>query len=163
MYDDKEKNSLFISDINANDRTLNYKIFHYFYFQLKENKRFKTWLLSILIILESLQFISYAFSPNHYESWKIDISNMKIISNIISCIRLSPFLKILSYQIYSSILYILIILIFVIFLIVTIQILFSDETSKFYKYSSAVIWLTIDIITIFLYIPFTEIILIYNN
>ena len=163
MYDDKEKNSLFISDINANDRALNYKIFHYFYFQLKENKRFKTWLLSILIILESLQFISYAFSPNHYESWKIDISKIKIISNIISCTRLSPFLKILNYQIYSSILYILIILIFVIFLIITIQILFSDESSKFYKYSSSVIWLSIDILIIFLYIPFIEIILIPFN
>ena len=163
MYDDKEKNSLFISDINANDRTFNYKIFHYFYFQLKENKKFKTWLLSILIIFESLQFISYAFSSNHYDSWKIDTTKIRIISNIISCTRLSPFLKLLDYQIYSSILYLLIILIFVIFLIITIQILFSDESSKFYKYSSAIIWISIDIITIFLYIPFTEIILMPFN
>ena len=163
MYDDKEKTSIFISDINGNDRTLNCKIFHYFYFQLKENKKFKTWLLSILILLESLQFISYAFTPNHYESWKIDISKIKIISNIVSYTRLSPILKILSYKIYSSILYILIALIFVIFLIITIQILFSDESSKFYKYSSSIIWLSIDIITIFFYIPFTEIILIPFN
>ena len=163
MNDDKEKNSLFISDINANDRSLNYKIFHYFYFQLKGNKKLKAWFLSILIIIEALQFISYAFSSIHYQSWKLEIKSIKLISNIISYTRLSPLLRKLTFKMYSFILYLLIVIIFVFALILTIQVLFSDASSKYYKYSSKFIWMSIDIITIFLYIPFTEIILIPIN
>ena len=160
MNDDKERNSLFISDLNTNDRALKYKVFHYFYFQLKENKKFKTWLLSILIIIEAFQFISYALSPIHYNSWKLNEKSLLLISDIISCTRISPIIKTLNFNIYSAIIYFLMILIFFVFLTVLIQVLFSDTSSKFYRYSSAVIWLSVDIITIFLYIPLIEIILI---
>ena len=163
MNDDKEKNTLYISDINSNERTLNNKIFHYFYSQLKENKQLKTWLLSILIIIEAFQFISYAFSSIHYQCWKLEIKNIKLISNILSCTRLSPLLKIMNYKMYSFVLYFLVIILFVIFLIITIQVLFSNTSSKFHKYFSAFIWILIDIITIFLYIPLTEIILMPFN
>ena len=163
LNDDKEKNSLFLPDIAISERNLKYKIFHYFYFQLKESKQFKTWILCILIILEGIQFISYAFTSNHYNSWKIQIKSITIISKLISTPRLSPLLFLLNYKMYSFILYFIIILIFIIALIITIQILFSDTSSKFYKYSSGVIWILMEIITIFLYIPMTEIILMPIN
>ena len=159
MNDEKERNSLFVYDININERVLKYKVFHYFYSQLKENKKIKTWLLSILIIIEALQLISYAFTPIHYDSWKLEVNNINLISNIISFTRISPIIKILSYNIYQSVIYILIILIIFIFLIIIIQVLFSDTSSKFYRYSSTIIWLSMDFLSIFLYIPFIEIIL----
>ena len=99
MNDEKERNSLFVFDININERVLKYKVFHYFYFQLKENKKTKTWILSILIIIEALQLISYAFTPIHYDSWKLEENNINLISNIISFTRISPIIKILSYNI----------------------------------------------------------------
>ena len=115
MNDDKERNSLFISDLNTNDRILKYKVFHYFYFQLKENKKFKTWLLSILIIIEAFQFISYALSPIHYNSWKLNEKSLLLISDIISCTRISPIIKTLNFNIYSAIIYIVMIFIFLFF------------------------------------------------
>jgi len=160
INDDKEKNSLFIGDITSNERNLKYKIFHYFYLQLKENPKFKTWILSILIILEGIQFISYSFTPIHYNSWKIGIKNITLISNLVSVTRLSTLLQLLSYNMFSFIIYFIIVFIFILVLIIIIQILFSDTSSKFYKYSSTFIWVLMDIITIFLYIPMTESILI---
>ena len=105
--DDKEKNSLYISDININERSLKYKIFHYFNFQLKENKKFKTWILFSLIVIESIQFISYAFSSIHFNSWKIERKKIKLISDIISATRLSLFLSLMNNKIYSFIIYFL--------------------------------------------------------
>ena len=157
--DDKEKNSLYISDININERSLKYKIFHYFNFQLKENKKFKTWILFSLIVIESIQFISYAFSSIHFNSWKMERKKIKLISDIISTTRLSLFLSLMNNKIYSFIIYFLLICIFGNFLIVIIQILFNDMSSKFYKYSSSIVWSLIDFFTIFLFIPIIEIIL----
>ena len=41
MNDEKERNSLFVFDININERVLKYKVFHYFYIQLKKTKKLK--------------------------------------------------------------------------------------------------------------------------
>ena len=159
MNENVEKNSLFISDINISEKSLKYKIFHYFFLKIKENKRFKTWILCFLIIIEAIQLISYAFSSIHYNSWKMEGKDIKLVSSIISIFRISPFIKLMNKNIFSLVLYLLIIFIFIISLFVTIQILFYDSSSKFYKYSSAIIWSLIDIMTIFLYIPIIEIIL----
>ena len=148
MNENVEKNSLFISDINISEKSLKYKIFHYFFLKIKENKRFKTWMLCFLIIIEAIQLISFAFSSIHHNSWKIEGNGMIIVSAIISIFRISPFVSLLNKNIFSLVLYLLIIFIFIISLFVTIQILFYDTSSKFYKYSSAIIWPLIDIMTI---------------
>ena len=160
MNEEKEKNSLFIPDMNSNDKALSYKIFHYFHYQLKGNKEFKTWLSCILILIESIQFISYAFSPIHFESWKLEEKNIKKISTIICAFRLSTFIKLMKNEIYYIILYLVIIFIFVLCLIVVLQILFSDTSSRLFKYSAAIIWSLMDILSIFLFIPLMEIVLI---
>ena len=159
MNEDKEKNTLFIPDINTNDKALIYKIFHYFHYQLKINKEFKTWLSCILISIEAIQIISYAFSSVHHNSWKMEQKNIKKISTIISAFRLSPFIKLMNNNIYHAISYLIIIFIFFLCLCVILQILFSDPSSRLFKYSAATIWSLKEIISIFLYIPLTEIIL----
>ena len=159
MNEEKEKNSLFIPDMNTNDKNLTYKIFHYFHYQLKSNKELKTWLSCILILIESVQFISYAFSPNHFDSWKMEEKNISKISTIICAFRLSTFIKLMKNEIYYIILYLAIIFIFFLCLFVVLQILFSDTSSRLFKYSAATIWSLIDILSIFLFIPLMEIVL----
>ena len=160
MKKKKEKNSLLIQDININKKTLTYKIFRYFYSLNQEKREYNLFLKSILYFIEAIQFISYAFSSLHYNSWKIELSKIKIISSIIQSFRLSTFMKLLNYKEYSIILYLLLILIFILCLIVVLQILFNNSSSKIFIYLSSFINSIIDLIVIIMYIPITEIFLI---
>ena len=159
INDGDEKNDYFFQDININNKTLTNKVFSFFYslFQIKNLKRF---LLYILMIIETIQFISYAFSSPHFESWKININHIKLLSKILGAFRISTLMQFIDYKIYTIILYFLIIFIFIIFLIIIFQILFGDLSSKLYRFSINIIKQMIDIISIVFYIPITEIILI---
>ena len=159
INEDNQKSDYFFQDININSKSLTHKIFSYFYslFQIKRNKVF---LVYILMFVETIQFISYAFTPVHYDSWKLDLNNIKLLSNIIGAFRISTLMQFLDYKIYCIILYFLIISIFIICLIIIIQILFGDFSSKLYRFSINIIKKMIDIISILFYIPITEIILI---
>ena len=159
INEDNHKNDYFFQDININNKTLTHKIFNYFYslFQIKKSTGF---LVYILMFIETIQFVSYAFTLPHYDSWKIDPNNIKLLSNIIGALRISTLMQFLDYKIYSIILYFLIIFIFIICLIIIFQILFGDFSSKIYNFSINIIIQMIDIISILFYIPITEIILI---
>jgi len=159
MKDNKGKNTLFI-DMNSNEKTFLNKIYYYFYSLFEVKKEYNLFIKSLLILIESIQIISYAFSSVHYNSWKLGTNTIKMISNIIEAFRLSIFMKFITYKIYTIISYLLIIFIFVIFLTVILQIFIFDSSSKTYKYSSAIIKSLIDILSIIFYIPITEIILL---
>ena len=159
INEDNQKNEYFFQDININNKALTQKIFSYFYslFQVKKSKGF---LLYILMSVETIQFISYAFTPTHYDSWKLEPNNIKLLSNILGTLRISTLMQFLDYKTYSIILYLLIIFIFIICLIIILQILFGDFSSKLYRFSIKFIKKMIDIISILFYIPITEIVLI---
>ena len=159
INEDNQKNDYFFQDINTNNKTLTHKIFSYFYslFQIKKSRGF---LVYILMLIETIQFVSYAFTPPHYDSWKIDHNNINLFSNIIGALRISTLMQFLEYNTYLIILYLLIIFIFLICLIIILQILFGDFSSKIYIFSINIIIQMIDIISILLYIPITESILI---
>jgi len=110
---EKEKKTLSIQDININNKTIIYKIFRYFFSLNQDKKEDNLFLKCILYIIETIQFISYAFSSIHYNSWKIELSKFKLISSIIQSFRLSTFMKLLNYKEYSIILYFFLILIFI--------------------------------------------------
>jgi len=155
---EKEKDNYF-QDININDKTFKYKIFKYFYSLFQEKKEFNLFIKIFQIFIETIQFISYAFSSNHYNSWKLGISNISLISNILNAFRISTFLTYLNYKVYLSISYSLLIIIFILCLIVILNIIFIESTSKLYIFSLTIIRSLIDIISIIFYIPITEIIL----
>ena len=159
MKDTKGKNIMFI-DMNSNEKTFLNKIYYYFYSLSEEKKEYNLYIKSLLILIESIQIISYAFSSVHYNSWKLRANTIKMISNIIEAFRLSIFMRFLTYKIYSLISYLLIIFIFIICLIVILQIFIFDSSSKIYKYSSKIIKSLVDILSIIFYIPITEIILL---
>ena len=160
MKDNKEKDSLFLQDINANEEEYIYRLFHYFYALYKDKKEYKSFIKSVLIFIEAIQFISYAFSSLHQYSWKVDLIHMKLISKIIEGFRLSILMQFLDYKLYSVILYLLVIFIFIISLIVVLQILFINSSSKIFNYSLAFIRVILELNIIIFFIPITEIILI---
>jgi len=160
LKNEKNKNSLLIRDININNKALRYKIFQYFYSLFKEKKEYNLFLKSIFYFIETIQLISYAFSSQHYNSWKIELSYIKLISYIVETFRLSIFMKFLDYKVYSIILYIFLTIIFLLSLIVILQILFNDSSSKKFSYLSSFINSIIDLMVITMYIPITEIFLI---
>ena len=159
MKDSKGKNAMYI-DMNSNEKTFLNKIFYYFYSLSEVKKEYNLFIKSVLILIESIQIISYAFSSVHYNSWKLRTNTIKMISDIIEAFRLSTFMRFLTYKIYTIISYLLIIFIFIISLIVILQIFIFDSSSKTYKYSTAIIKSLIDILSIIFYIPITEIILL---
>ena len=156
----KEKNNIYLQDINTNDKSFQYKIFKYFYLLFQMKKEYKSFLKIIQILIETIQFISYAFSSNHYKSWKIKTNNIIIVSNILGAFRISIFTKFLRYQVYSSITYVLTILVFIVCLIVILNIIFIESSSKLYSFSSTIIRSLIDIISIIFFIPIIEILLL---
>ena len=159
VKNDKEKNNFFIQDINNNDKSFTYKIFKYFYVLFLNKKSFKPILKCILIIIEGIQLISYAFSSVHFNSWKVSTKSLKIISSILSGFRLSLLMSFLKYQIFYIIVELLLIIVFIICLTVILNIIFIESNSKLCQFSMSIIRPLIDIISIVLYIPMTEIML----
>ena len=155
----KEKDTLFIQDLNTNDKSFTFKIFKYFYALYDNKKSFKPVIKCIMIIIEAIQFISYAFSSVHFNSWKIKNKSLKIITSVLSGFRLSNLISFVNYQIFIIIIFLLFIIVFIICLTVILNIIFIDSHSKFFRYSMSVIRPLIDIISIVFYIPMTEIML----
>ena len=160
MNEDKEKYDLFFQDISMNDKTVSYKIFKYFYSLSHEQKELNSFLIYILSAIETIQIMSYAFTSPHYMSWKMEQKEIKLISNILGVFRLAPLMKLLEYEIYLVILFFIVIVVFLFFLLVVVQILFSNPNSKMNYYFSKIIHYMIEIISMVLYIPITEIVLI---
>ena len=157
---DKERNNFLFQDINLDEKSLKFNIYKFFYSLILEKKEFKAFLKIIEIFIETIQFISFAFSPIHYDSWKIERKTIKIISNVLNAFRLSEFIKSLKYNQYLAILYALVIIIFILNLIVILNILFIESSYQLYRYSSTIIRTIIDVISVLLYIPLTEIMLL---
>ena len=156
----EEKNDYFYQDMNYNEKTITYKMFHFFYSVLQSSKEYNLFLKCLYIFIEAFQLISYAFTHIHYNTWNVNLKNIRIFSNIISIFRFSSLMIFLDYKIYSIILYLFIISIFLVFLTVVLQILFGDKSSKFYRFSIGYIHIMLDIIINILYIPITELILL---
>ena len=149
----------FNQDNSLDDKSLKFKIFNYFYLLLKSKKEINTIILSVLIILETIQLISYAFAVPHLESWKIDKKIIDIISIILGSLRISPLMKYVSFSNYLITTYCLLGLTFIFYIIVLVQILTNNPSSK--KIAGiAFIRISINIISIFLYLPITELFLL---
>ena len=87
MNDNKGKNTVFI-DMNSNEKTFMNKIYYYFYSLFGVKKEYNLFIKCLLILVESIQIISYAFSSVHYNSWKLRTNTIIMISNIIEAFRL---------------------------------------------------------------------------
>ena len=157
---DKNQYEVDEQEIEIKSVKLKSKIFEYFYIILDKKNNSSKITLSFLHILEIMQMISYAFFPPHLMVWKIPQKKIEIFSFIISVFRLTPLLNFLSNNIHMVIFIIIIILIFAFFLIIIMQILFRKDNSKIYRGLLTLTRGLIAPLTIFFYIPITELLLI---
>ena len=136
------------------------KIFDYFYALINLKNKTSKITLCLLYILEIIQIISFAFYPPHLDSWKMPSKNMELFSIVISIFRLIPILNFTNHNAYIITFIVFIIFIFGFSLSIVMQILFRKDSSKLYNGLLSITYVLIPILTIFLYIPINELLLI---
>ena len=158
-YDNKGKNYYSQQEISLEENSLKIKIFNLFY-EISKVKIYNTWIISILIIFETLQLISYGFDDPHKPIWKIPDSYINNLSIILGVTRIASLMKYVNFTIYIVIFVFLIILIFILFLFLLMEILFGEIQTKLYNNFVYITNLIINPLCILLYIPITELILL---
>ncbi len=114
-YDNKSKN-YFAQEASLEDNTIKIKIFNLFY-SISKEKQYNKWTSIILIVLEMIQLISYAFDNPHKSLWNIKESNIDKLSTLLGATRIISLMKYLNFIIYLIIFIFLIIMIFCFFFI----------------------------------------------
>ena len=160
MDEDKEKNNLYNQDLLLEDRTFIKKIYNYFYIMLREKKECNFLEIYILYILEILQLISYGISEPHLNTWKVNSSTLKAISDVIGISRITTLMKYVDFNIYIIIFFILVAFIFIFCVFILMQILIGKQESKFFLATVTLTRILIYPLCIFFYIPITELILL---
>ena len=160
-YDNKSK-SYFTQEASLEDKTIKIKIFNLFY-SISREKQYNKWTSIILIVLEMIQLISYAFDNPHKSLWNIKESNIDSISTILGTTRIISLMKYLNFLIYLIIFIFLIIMIFGLFLFLLMEIILGEYQTKIYMKCVYITNLIINPLVIFLYIPILELILLPLN
>ncbi len=129
-----EKNQKNTKDLIQTSDEMNNKekIFNYFYNILKK-KDINVFIICLLIIIETIQIISYGFSDPHKKFWKIKESRIKNINSLIGALRITQILKYVTFNIYLILWAISVILIFVSILLISMAIKFNKPNSSLYK------------------------------
>ena len=159
-YDNKGKNYYSQHDSSLEEKTFKIKTFNLFY-EIAKEKQYNIWVISIFIILEMLQLISYSFDEPHKQLWKIKMSNIDNISTILGATRIVTLMKYINFSIYIVIFILLIIIIFALFLFILMEILLLSEfQTKIYENCVFLSNLIINPICILLFTPISELILL---
>ena len=162
MKNRKEQILAFNQESLAEDKSLKLKVYNYFYLILKSKGKINSIIISFLIILETIQLVSYAFDEPHLESWKIKKNVIKYISIILGSVRISPLMKYVTFDNYLILLYCLLIVIFFFCVLILFQILSNHSSTKKIR-GIFCIRLILNLLSIFLYIPITELFLFPLN
>ena len=157
--ENKSKNYYWSQDTFLEDKPFKVKTFNLFY-EISQQKQYNIWILSILYLFETIQLISYAFDEPHKSLWKINSSNIDILSTILSAARIISLMKFINFTIYLIIFIFLIVIIFGLFLFLLMEIMLCEPQSKIYEKCVLTTNMIINTINIFLYIPISELILL---
>ena len=147
-------------EISLKSNKLKVKIFDYFYALINIKNKTSKITLCLLYILEIIQIISFAFYQPHLDTWKMSSKYMELFSIIISIFRLIPILNFTNHNAYIITFIVFIIFIFGFSLSIVMQILFRKDNSKLYNGLLSITYILIPILTIFLYMPINELLLI---
>ena len=154
------KNILDNQGITLEEKNIKLKIFDYFYFIINNKNKTSLFTLYLFHFLETIQIISYAFSFPHSMTWKISLKSFRILNIITSLTRLSPIFQFLPLRVYTIFLILTFIIVFVFFILLIVQINFRKTNSKIYNNLVSFTHITIAPLTIFLYTPITEFLLV---
>ena len=109
-----EKNQKNNKDLIQTNDEMNQKekIFNYFHNVLKK-KNLNVFFICLLLVIETIQNISYGFSDPHKKFWKIKDSKIKNINSFVGVLRITQILKYVKFDIYLIIWAILLVIVFV--------------------------------------------------
>ena len=160
MDNNFDKNQKLGKDLNVADEvSIKTKIFNFYFFVLRK-KDINMFFCSLLLILETLQLISFTFSEPHLKNWKIKESKMKNIKLVVGAARITSILTYIDFDLYIIIFFCLLVYIFAHSLFLTMLIKFNKTTSKFYQIGIIFTRYFTTPLTIFLIIPINEMILL---
>ena len=160
MDDKNDKDNLYNQDLISENIPFYDRIYDYFYFLLNNKKEINFLILYLLYILETIQLISYGLSEPHISTWKINPSKIQKISDIVGIFRITTLMKNVKFSIYLIIFFLLVIFIFAFCIFLVVQILFFKSDSKFNIASINITRNLIYPLSIFFYIPITELVLL---
>jgi len=158
--DNSKKNLLFLQEISNEEKTLKLKVFNYFYFMLNGKKKKGLYTLYFFYFLEIMQIISFAFYKPHIMTWKIDNKIFRIISTVFSAFRIIPLFQFISFFAFKFIFFTFVAIAFSLSLFLKIQVIFRDNNSKIFNRFLTFTLLIMEPLTIFFYIPMTELFLL---
>ena len=153
------KNILYNQELTIEEKSLKLKIFNYFYYIITENNQTNIITLYILHILEIFQLISYVFSAPHIQTWKLPFKIMKIISIATGAFRLYPLIQFVPTKVCLIFYCILIIITIILTILMIMQIIFRNTNSRIFNKLLTITHICISPLTVFLYIPLSEIFL----
>ena len=156
-----EKNQKNNKDLIQTNDEMNQKekIFNYFHNVLKK-KNLNVFFMCLLLVIETIQNISYGFSDPHKKFWKIKDSKIKNINSFVGVLRITQILKYVKFDIYLVIWAILLVIVFVSGLLISMAIKFNKPNSSFFKIVVTYGKYTSVIMTSIGLIPTTELLLL---
>jgi hypothetical protein len=154
------KNIIFNQEITTEEKSFKINMFDYFYYILNDKNKTSLFTLYLFYFCEIIQLISFAFSNPHLTTWKTSVKAYNLINIITSGFRLFPLIRYAPFNVYIALFIIIFILIFVFCLLLLIQIIFRNANSKIYSRLLSITHMCISPLTIFLYIPMTELLLV---
>jgi len=131
-FEKNKKNNKEIIQTNE-EMTTKIKLFNFFYNILKK-KDFNIVVTCLLIILETIQVISYGFSEPHTKFWKISSKKMDNLNTFFGAIRGTQLFKYVSFSVYLIIWSSINFLIFLTSLIISMSVKINNPNSSLYKF-----------------------------
>ena len=139
---------------------LKIKIFNYFYYLLNVKNFTYSITLVVLHTIEMMQLISFAFSDILLLNWNMQKNISTYLKYIVEGFRLVPIFSFTSYNTFLVVFFICFIIVIILFICLILQILYFNENSKISYKLLSLTQSIISYLTIFLFIPFTELFLI---
>ena len=134
------------------------KIFNFYFYTLRK-KDLNKFFYIILFIIETIQLISYSFSSPHLNNWNIEEKKMTNLAVIIGSVRFTPLMKYIKFEVFIIIFIVICSYVFVHCLLLAMTIKFNDTNGKIYQIAIIFTRYFTPVLTIFLMIPFEEILL----
>ena len=150
-------------EISEDSKSLKIKLFNYFYYMMNVKNIVSFYTLYILHSFEMLQLISFAFSQPLQLNWNISEKKMKYIQYISEGFRIVPLFRFIHFNSFIFVFFFCFSIVVILFIGLIFQILFFNENSKFFL--SILSWtvLIMPYLTIFLFLPLSEMFLIPFN
>ena len=164
MINDKDNNGekiqLISKDTSAyREMPYKYRLFN-FYYRVLRNKTIGMPLLSIFIIFEMIELISYAFIEEYRKLWKINDKSFDLVQLITGATRITILTKYLTFNQYLIIYLILVGFIFISFLLIAMTLTFNRTDSKLYSFCVVFTSYVSSNCCIFFLIPISEVMLL---